>query len=38
MLLPGGEAAARPYFELALELWERDRIREADDAEVAGLF
>lgn len=38
MLLPGGEAAARPYFELALELWERDRVREADDAEVAGLF
>lgn len=38
MLLPGGESAARPYFELALELWERDRVREADDAEVAGLF
>lgn len=37
-MLPAGRHLARHYFELALEIREREQLREASDVVVAGLF
>ena len=38
VMLPGGQRVARSYFELALEVRDRNLLRETGDAEAAGLF
>lgn len=38
VMLPGGQRVARQYFELALEVRDRNLLRETGDAEAAGLF
>jgi chromosome partitioning protein len=37
-LLPEGQAAARPYIDLALEIRNKHAMEGAHDAETAGLF